>query len=75
MGMERIVMKQGKMSLYLVSNNDSPYYQSEAFGQILHFITMHPKECALKEIKEKRFLSITNINTIDEAIKVLQFND
>ena len=72
MGVERIVMKQGRMNLYLVSNADSPYYQSETFGKILHYITMHPKECALKEVKGKRLLALSNIQTIDEAIRMLE---
>lgn len=35
LGMEKVVLK-GQMSLFLVANPESPYYQSEAFDRLLH---------------------------------------
>ena len=49
LGMEKVILKKGQMSLFLVNNPDSPYYQSEAFGKLLGFIQKHPRECNLRE--------------------------
>ena len=35
LGIEKIILKQGQMNLYLVSSDESAYYQSRAFGQLL----------------------------------------
>lgn len=70
-GVERIVLKQGKMNLYLVSNAESPYYQSGTFGKLLQFVSSNPRRCQIKELKGKRFVSVTNVNTVQQALNVL----
>ncbi len=70
-GVERFVLKQGKMNMYLVSNAESPYYQSEAFGKILQFISFNPRQCQIKEIKGKRFVSVTEVATVQKALDVM----
>lgn len=71
LGMEKVVMKKGQMSLYLVSNPDSPYYQSEAFGRLLAYLQRHPKECNLRDQAGKRSIVIKNITTVEVACKVM----
>ncbi len=71
LGMEKVVMKKGQMSLYLVSNPDSPYYQSEAFGRLLAYLQRHPKECNLRDQAGKRSIVIKNIPTVEVACKVM----
>lgn len=70
-GVERFVLKQGKMNMYLVSNTESPYYQSEAFGKILQFISFNPRRCQIKEIKGKRFVSVAEVATVQKALDVM----
>lgn len=70
-GVERFVLKQGKMNMYLVSNTESPYYQSEAFGKILQFISFNPRRCQIKEIKGKRYVSVTEVATVQKALDVM----
>lgn len=55
------------MSLFLVNNPDSPYYQSEAFGKLLGFIQKHPRECNLREQNGKRSIVIKNVPTVEAA--------
>ena len=70
-GVERFVLKQGKMNMYLVSNTESPYYQSEAFGKILQFISFNSRRCQIKEIKGKRFVSVAEVATVQKALDVM----
>ena len=67
LGMEKIVLKKGQMNLFLVSNPDSPYYQSEAFDKLLRFIQKHPRECNLREQNGKRSIIIKNVQTVETA--------
>ncbi|BAG83488.1 transcription-repair coupling factor [Candidatus Azobacteroides pseudotrichonymphae] len=71
-GIEKIVLKDGKMILYLVKNFDSPYYQSKSFDQILEFAKTNYKYCNILEKNNRRMLSIQNISTVEKAVKILE---
>ena len=72
LGMEKIILKMGKMNIQLVSNPDSPYYQSEAFGKLLNYVQKHHKQCQLKEDKNRRSLIIQNVDNIEKAIEIAE---
>ncbi len=72
LGIEKIVLKKGQMIIFLVSNPDSPYYQSEAFDKLIAFIQKHPKECNLREQSGKRSIVIKNISSVEAAYAVMQ---
>ena len=42
MGIEKVFLKAGRMTLYFVSNLESPYYQSEAFGKVINYMAQNP---------------------------------
>ena len=72
LGCEKIMLKQGRMYLYLVSNPDSPYYQSEVFGNIIEFATNEVRRCSLREQNGRRSMVVSNVSTVEEAVKVLE---
>lgn len=72
LGMEKLVLKKGQMSIFLIANPDSPYYQSEAFDKLLAFIQKHPRECNLREQNGKRSILIKNIDTVEAACSLVQ---
>ena len=43
LGVEKVMLKAGKMILYFVSNLESPYYQSQAFGKFIAICFMAVK--------------------------------
>lgn len=67
LGMEKLVLKKGQMSIFLITNPDSPYYQSEAFDKLLAFIQKHPRECTLRDQNGKRSIVIKNVPTVEAA--------
>ena len=71
LGCEKVVLKQGRMSLYFVSNPESPYYQSDAFDRILSFVARNPRRCNFREVNGKRSMTIADIQTVEEAVKLL----
>ena len=70
LGIEKILLKQQNMYLYFVSNPDSPYFQSEAFGSILNYVSQHPRQCNFREAKGKRSVVITNVPSVATALTI-----
>ena len=70
LGIEKILLKQQKMYLYFVSNPDSPYYQSEDFDKIIHYMSKNVRRCNLREVKGKRSLVISEVPSVDVALSV-----
>ena len=78
LGIEKTVLKQGRMVLYFPTNPHSPYYQSETFGKILRFVVARPKKCQFREtpVREgsedkKRSVIIDQVRTVNGAFNLL----
>ena len=70
-GVERILLRNGRMTLYLVSKPDSPYYRSEAFGKMISYVSRFPKSCRIGESSGRRYISVEPVNSLDTALRVL----
>ena len=77
LGIEKILLKGERMTLYLVLNRDA-YWQSEAFGNIVQYAITRPERCTLHEEKDKkgiktgrRYVTVTNVKTIAGAMNLL----
>ncbi|MGL4853398.1 MAG: transcription-repair coupling factor [Phocaeicola sp.] len=71
LGVERAVLKTGVMTLYFVSNLESPYYQSAAFGKAIAYMSKYPSRCNLRELKGKRSMILKDVARVEEAVGVL----
>lgn len=71
-GFEKIVLKQKRLVGYFISNQESPYYQSEKFTSVLKFVQTNPKLCQMREHKDKLSLSFNEIRNIRDGIRVLE---
>ena len=69
-GIERLTLKNGRMTFYLVSNAESPYYQSDAFQTLINYICDHPANARLGERDGKRFASFSPVETVAAARKI-----
>ncbi len=72
LGIERITIRNEKMVIFFVSNPNSPFYQSEVFGNILKYVQQNPRIFSFKEGKEKLALNASGIKSIKMAIELLQ---
>ena len=72
LGIEKIFLKSGRMTLFFVSNPDSPYYQSEAFGKMIGYMSRYPRQCNLREQNGKRSMIIKDIKDVQSAVRELQ---
>jgi transcription-repair coupling factor (superfamily II helicase) len=66
------VLKEGKMFAYFVSNPDSAYYKSDAFGKVLHYIQYFNADCKLRDRQGKRSLLIEKVTSIEKVYDILQ---
>ena len=60
------------MSLFFVSNPDSPYYQSQAFGKVIGYMMKYTRRCDLREQNNKRSMLVKEVTSVEEAVCTLQ---
>lgn len=72
LGAERVFLKGGRMTLFLVSNPESPYYQSDSFGKLISYMMKYPRRCDLRDQNGKRSMVIKSIPDVENAVSVLQ---
>lgn len=67
-GLERVVLKNGKMVGYFIQNKNSAYYQSEPFTKVLKYIQANPGASKMKEANNKLTLTFEKVTSVKEAI-------
>jgi transcription-repair coupling factor (superfamily II helicase) len=72
LGIEKIVLKVGKMTIFLISQSDSAYYQSEAFDKLLKFVQKNYKRTQLAEKNNRRLVTVQGIDSVEKAVKILE---
>ena len=72
LGAEKIFLKGGRMTLFFVSNPDSPFYQSKAFGKVIDYMMKYTRRCDLREQNGKRSMLIKDVLNVETAVGVLQ---
>ena len=70
-GFEKIIIKNGVMIAFFISNPLSQYYKSDRFSKILENITLHPHLFELKQNDSKLRIFVKNIDTISKAYETL----
>jgi transcription-repair coupling factor (superfamily II helicase) len=75
-GVEKLILKQGKMVCYFVSDQQSAYYQSNSFHKVLQFVQKQPQLCKMKEKETKNglrlLLSFENVKSIKKALELME---
>ena len=72
LGAEKIFLKGGRMTLFFVSNPDSPFYQSQAFGKMIDYMMKYTRRCDLREQNGRRSMLIKDVTNVETAVSVLQ---
>ena len=72
LGIEKLTLKNKRLTAYFISNFDSPYYQSPIFNKILEYALSHYHTCKFKEDKGKRLLQIEPINSVSKALEIFK---
>lgn len=73
-GCERLVLKNGRMTLYFVTNPQSPFYASERCQHIVRYVMQpaHASLCHFSAQPGNQYLRIKGIHSIREALTFMQ---
>lgn len=75
-GIEKIVMKQNKLIGYFIADQQSDYYSSRRFTNVLRFVQQHGNICKMKEKETKNglrlLLTFENVKSINKALELMQ---
>ena len=71
LGFEKIIIKNGVMIAFFISNQMSQYYKSDRFMKILEGISLNPKVFELKQNDNRLRIFSRNIDSISKAYNTL----
>ena len=72
LGCEKIMLRQGKMNMQFVGNQESAYYQSNAFAAVINYVGTNPRRCEFRQVARRRLLSVNKISTVGDAVVILR---
>ena len=71
LGFEKISLRNGFLSATFISNQESPFYQSNIFSTVLQFIQTDHRKVRMKENNNKLSLSFREVLSVSQAIQAL----
>ena len=75
-GLEKVIMKKGKFIGYFIADQQSSFYQSAVFTQVLQYVQCHPQQAKLKEKQTRTglrlLLTFDRVTSVDKALKALE---
>lgn len=72
LGFEKIMLKNKMLTAHLVSNQESAYYDTDTFMNVLRYAASHQNDCTVKEANGKNIFIIKNVETVNKALKILK---
>ena len=72
LGFEKIIIKNGVMIAFFISNPLSQYYRSDKFSRILENVTANPKLFELKQNDNKLRIFVRNVEGTEKAYSILK---
>ena len=76
LGIEKLIMKQGKMICYFVSDQQSTYYNSPQFAKVLQFVQKNGNICRMKEKQTpaglRLLLTFENAKSINKCLGFME---
>jgi len=75
LGLERVIMKNGRMTGYFIKEQESAFYQSPVFGQVLAYVQHQQGVVSMKEKQTRTglrlLLKFKKIETVKQAFAAL----
>ena len=72
LGFEKIIIKNGVLIAFFISNPLSQYYKSERFSKILENISTHQQLFEIKQPDNRLRIVVRNVDTISKAYEILK---
>ena len=71
LGFEKIMLRHKEMTVHLVSNQDSEYYQTDIFLNIIRYASIHKNRCKVKELSGKNIFNVENVIDVGDALRIV----
>ena len=71
LGMERLVLKGGKLRIYFVGADNEAYYRSQAFGRVLGYVQKFSRRCQLKNANGRNLIVMDGVASVSDALDIL----
>ncbi|MBP8791612.1 MAG: transcription-repair coupling factor [Lutibacter sp.] len=75
-GMERVILKNKRMLCYFIADQQSNFYSTAAFTNVLKYVQQNGTSCVMKEKETKNglrlLLTFIKISTVKTALQTLQ---
>lgn len=72
LGVERLLVKNGKMIMYFVSSPSSAFYSSAVFTNLLKFVQQQVLPCRMSEKNDKLSLVFTEMTNIEKVARFVR---
>jgi transcription-repair coupling factor (superfamily II helicase) len=71
-GINKVVLKNNKMTVYFFETEDERFYQSEIYGRILGYVMNNPRTCIMKKTEGGQlYIVFANVQAVKQALNVL----
>ncbi|MDE5552253.1 MAG: transcription-repair coupling factor, partial [Muribaculaceae bacterium] len=72
LGIERLILKGGKLILHFVTKDNRAYYESKAFGGVLDYIQRPLGGINIREANNRLAITIDNVGSVTQALTILR---
>lgn len=72
LGIERVILKNKNMKCIFTQNQDSPFYESATFTNIINYVQKYDERCKLKQTPKYLMLSISHVVSLGKANEFLK---
>jgi len=72
LGFEKMSLKENTMRCYFINKNDSPYFESDLFKNILDYLQTGTNKAHLKQVAKNFLLVADNVNGMEEMLNFLE---
>ena len=71
LGVERLSVKNGRMVMYFVGEQSSPFYRSEVFTNLLKFVQQQSVPCRFNEKNDKLSLIFNDVKQVKQMSEIV----
>ena len=71
LGFEKIIIKNGVLIAFFITNPLSQYYRSDRFSKVLENVSAHPKLFEMKQPDGRLRIIVRNVDGLEKAYKIL----
>lgn len=73
LGVEKLQLRGGRLTLHFVSPGDSPYYGSKTFGQVQKQLARYTHACRVRQLADHLRVDVEGVESVKEGLGFLSY--